>query len=180
MRTQEQFSSNAQAVVTAPTRAEEERLAKLYGIKGKTILLALDSLSFPYSFPYDFMHLIYENLIKNLILHWTNEFKDLGLEPGILYCLQQFGMQLEQRRQCLAKQSPRLIVQGSVAYRATVLPSQRITIPSGLSMWDLFFCSTDSIIHATMYILCSLFNCCICAYNLNTLQQMLKTSMMVL
>lgn len=29
------------------------------------------------SFPYDFMHLIWENLIKNLVLHWTGGFKDL-------------------------------------------------------------------------------------------------------
>ena len=80
MRTNEEFKSNAQSVVTARTRSEENDLAKSYGIKGRTILLSLDSLSFPHSFPYDFMHLIYENTLKNLILFWTNEFKDLG--PG--------------------------------------------------------------------------------------------------
>ena len=77
-----QFLSNAQEVVTAQTRAKEERLAKLYGIKGQTILVNLDSLSFPLSFPYDFMHLIYENLIKNLISFWTNDYKDLDVETG--------------------------------------------------------------------------------------------------
>ncbi|KAF7336408.1 hypothetical protein MSAN_02294800 [Mycena sanguinolenta] len=40
----------------------------------------LDSLSFPRSFGYDFMHLIWENLIKNLVLLWTGEFK--GLDDG--------------------------------------------------------------------------------------------------
>ena len=80
MRTHQQFLSNAQSVVTAKTRAEEERLAKANGIKGKTILLALDSLSFPSSMPYDFMHLIYKNLLKNLIALWTNNFK--GLDTG--------------------------------------------------------------------------------------------------
>ena len=82
LRSHEEFHANAQAVITAETRAEEERLGKLYGIKGRTILLSLDSLSFPHSFPYDFMHLIYENLIKNLILLWTNEFKGLSVGTG--------------------------------------------------------------------------------------------------
>ena len=37
----------------------------------------LSSLSFPLSFPYDFMHLIWSNLIVNLIHLWTAKFKDL-------------------------------------------------------------------------------------------------------
>jgi len=41
------------------------------------MLLYLTLLSFPVSFPYDFIHLIWENLVKNLILFWTGEFKDL-------------------------------------------------------------------------------------------------------
>ena len=82
MRTHDEFLRNAQEVVTARTRAEEDRLAKLYGIKGRSILIALDSLSFPSSFPYDFMHLIYENLIKNLICLWTNDYKDLNTGTG--------------------------------------------------------------------------------------------------
>lgn len=34
-------------------------------------------MSFPFSFPYEWMHLVYENLMKNLIMLWTNKFKDL-------------------------------------------------------------------------------------------------------
>jgi hypothetical protein len=64
-------------VEAATTQAEGDRLAKEYGIKGVPILSHLGSLSFPRSFPYDFMHLIWENLIKNLILLWTGEFKKL-------------------------------------------------------------------------------------------------------
>ena len=82
MRTHEEFLENAQSVVRARTRAEEDSLGKKTGIKGKTILTALSSLSFPASFPYDFMHLIYEDLLKNLILLWTNEFKDLNTGAG--------------------------------------------------------------------------------------------------
>ena len=82
MQTHEEFLKCAQEVITAPTRADEEKLAKHYGIKGKTILIGLDSLSFPSSFPYDFMHLIYENLLKNLICLWTNDYKDLNTGTG--------------------------------------------------------------------------------------------------
>lgn len=80
MRSHAQFLEQAQEVQTAATDTEEEHLAQIYGIKGVPILSYLDSISFPHSFPYDFMHLIWENLVKNLILLWTGEFK--GLDSG--------------------------------------------------------------------------------------------------
>src|SRR5882757_2432976 len=67
----------AREVQSALTNAASERLAKEYGTKGVPLLSALSSLSFPVSFPYDFMHLIWVNLIPNLILLWTGNFKDL-------------------------------------------------------------------------------------------------------
>ena len=67
----------AQEVQSALTNATSEELATKYGIKGLPLLSALSSLSFPISFPYDFMHLIWTNLIPNLILLWTGNFKDL-------------------------------------------------------------------------------------------------------
>lgn len=72
--------SQAYEVQSAAVTAESNRLAKKYGIKGIPLLSHLKSLSFPVSFPYDFMHLIWENLVKNLILHWTGQFK--GLDSG--------------------------------------------------------------------------------------------------
>ena len=57
-----------------------EQLAKKYGIKGLPLLIALTSLSFPLSFPYNFMHLIWCNLILNLILMLTRQFKDLDYD----------------------------------------------------------------------------------------------------
>jgi hypothetical protein len=64
----------------AETGEAEKWLSRDSGIKGLSILSHFSSLSFPHSFPYDFMHLIWENLIKNLILLWTGEFK--GLDEG--------------------------------------------------------------------------------------------------
>ena len=57
----------------------------MYGIKGVPLLSALRSLRFPQSFPYDFMHLIWENLILNLILFWSGCFK--GMDEGQPYVL---------------------------------------------------------------------------------------------
>jgi hypothetical protein len=80
LRTHAELIAQAEEVQSAPTNAEADRLSKSYGIKSIPILSQLHSLTFPTSFPYDFMHLIWENLIKNLILHWTGEFK--GLDEG--------------------------------------------------------------------------------------------------
>ncbi|KDQ10440.1 hypothetical protein BOTBODRAFT_80293, partial [Botryobasidium botryosum FD-172 SS1] len=76
-RTHAQFMSDADHVDNAPNPAEADRRAKMCGIKGVPILAALSSLEFPFSFPYDFMHLVWENVVKSLILLWTGEFKPL-------------------------------------------------------------------------------------------------------
>jgi len=67
----------ARKVEMASNNATCKWLAKQHGIKGTPILSCLSSISFPSSFPFDFMHLIWENLIPNLILFWTGKFKDL-------------------------------------------------------------------------------------------------------
>lgn len=76
--THQRFLEQAGEVILAATNAEEDRLSTKYGIKGIPLLSLLGSLSFPSSFPLDFMHLIFENLIPNLINHYTGNFKDLG------------------------------------------------------------------------------------------------------
>ncbi|CCO36849.1 hypothetical protein BN14_10996 [Rhizoctonia solani AG-1 IB] len=49
------------------------------------------------SFPYDFMHLIYENLVPNLIRHWTGTFKhlDQGSEHYVLTLAQWIAIGVE-------------------------------------------------------------------------------------
>jgi tnp2 family transposase len=77
LRNHDTFLKQAVEVQTALTTTASERLAIKYGIKGLPLLTALTSLSFPLSFPYDFMHLIWSNLIINLIHLWTGQFKNL-------------------------------------------------------------------------------------------------------
>lgn len=74
----DEFMVQAHEVQYAPSGAESNRLAKKYGIKGIPVLSALSSLSFPESFPYDFMHLIWENIVKNLMNLWAGTYKDLN------------------------------------------------------------------------------------------------------
>ncbi|XP_006459841.1 hypothetical protein AGABI2DRAFT_142250 [Agaricus bisporus var. bisporus H97] len=80
IREHDELMAQAKEVQDAPNQATSNRLAKQYGIKGVPILSSLSSISFPESFPFDFMHLIWENLIPNLILFWTASFKDLDHE----------------------------------------------------------------------------------------------------
>ncbi|KAI9434550.1 hypothetical protein BJY52DRAFT_1231174 [Lactarius psammicola] len=76
--TYDRLLSQAAEVDAANTITAADTLSKEYGIKGTPLLSHAWSLSFPHSFPYNFMHLIWENTIKNLILHWTYDFKGLG------------------------------------------------------------------------------------------------------
>jgi len=79
------FMAQAKSVESVPTPIQQEELAKAYGIKGVPLLSALGSLKLPQSFPYDFMHLIWENLIPNLVLFWSSNYK--GMDKGQPYVL---------------------------------------------------------------------------------------------
>lgn len=78
MRSHNKFIEQGTSVLEAPTTATAEQLAKDSGIKGVSILASLNTLNFPFSFPLDFMHLIFENLIPNLVRHYTGTFKELN------------------------------------------------------------------------------------------------------
>ena len=85
LRSHDRFMAQAKSVESAPTEVRREELAKAYGIKGVPLLSALGSLKFPQSFPFDFMHLVWENLIPNLVLFWSGCYK--GMDEGQPYVL---------------------------------------------------------------------------------------------
>jgi Transposase family tnp2. len=78
--THAEMMDEAHIVQFSGSNADSEHLAEEFEIKDISILAQLPSISFSTSFSYDFMHLIFENMIKNLILLWTGEFK--GLDKG--------------------------------------------------------------------------------------------------
>ena len=74
------FIEQAARIITAESVTESDRLSRKYGIKGLPRLSLLGSVRLPASSPLDFMHLIFENLVPNLIRHYTGDFK--GLNAG--------------------------------------------------------------------------------------------------
>ena len=78
LRTHLTFIAQANEVQSAKSNAESDRLATAYGINGVPLLSVLDSLSLPLSTGYEFMHLIFENLLPNLALFWSGNFKTLN------------------------------------------------------------------------------------------------------
>ena len=79
-RDHRRFIEHAKRVIAAEMVAESDQLSRKYGIKGLPGLFLLGSIRFPTSFPFNFMHLIFENLVPNLIRHYTGDFK--GLDTG--------------------------------------------------------------------------------------------------
>lgn len=77
-RSHGELMAQGELVDTASTKAEAEEISKEYGVKGRSILSEIDSLSFPQSFPPDFMHVAWENITKTLITLWTEDYKGLG------------------------------------------------------------------------------------------------------
>ncbi|KAF7340818.1 hypothetical protein MSAN_02111100 [Mycena sanguinolenta] len=58
----------------------KEKLSKFHGIKGLPALRRVGSLHYPRSRPWDLMHLLFENVIPNLVKLWSGKFK--GLDTG--------------------------------------------------------------------------------------------------
>ncbi|QRW03344.1 Transposase family tnp2 [Ceratobasidium sp. AG-Ba] len=77
-----QFLCDAIHVETAKTTTKANDDGRDIGSNGLTSLAALSSLEFPTSFPHDFMHLMFENVVPNLLSLWTRKgkFHDLGSE----------------------------------------------------------------------------------------------------
>ena len=77
MRSRNEFLAQAREVQSARTNTDYDKLSKKYGVNGIPLLLHVSSLTFPTGYPYEVMHLFWENLVRNLVLLWTGNFKDL-------------------------------------------------------------------------------------------------------
>src|SRR5258706_118288 len=58
-------------------QTQQKSLATQSDINGLSSLTQLSSIHIPTSFPYNFMHLIWENLIPNLVSLWTGTYHGL-------------------------------------------------------------------------------------------------------
>jgi hypothetical protein len=80
MRTHQFFLTHYEALETAPTQAARKRLAQAFGVNSRPVFARLQSIDLAACAPYDAMHLLFENLVPNMIRHWTGDFK--GLDQG--------------------------------------------------------------------------------------------------
>jgi hypothetical protein len=129
--------AQAKAVESAPTEIQREELAKACGIKGTPLLSALGSLRFPQSFLYDFMHLIWENLIPNLVLFWSGRFK--GMDEDQPYVLSPSIWQAVGTTSAAATRTIPSSFGTSISNPATDCSS---FTSSTWSMWSLFIAPT--------------------------------------
>ena len=67
-------------LANATLAKDRNALAMELGIKGMPMLKRVGSLNYARGVPWDFMHLLFENVVKNLIYMWMGKFK--GLDAG--------------------------------------------------------------------------------------------------
>lgn len=78
LRSHSQFIKDGLYSQSAPNPTQAKKRAQESGVKGVPLLSQLPSMYCPLSFPFDFMHLVYENVIKNLIQFWCGTYRDLN------------------------------------------------------------------------------------------------------
>ena len=59
---------------------DQKTLAMELGIKGMPTWTCVGSINYACGVPWDFMHLLFENVVKNLVYMWMGKFK--GLDAG--------------------------------------------------------------------------------------------------
>lgn len=80
LRTHKETLQHGYNVLNAPTDHAASTRATECGIKGVSLLARLPSIRIPASFPVEVMHMIWINLIPQLVDLWTKEFH--GLDDG--------------------------------------------------------------------------------------------------
>jgi hypothetical protein len=81
-RTHQQILDQLDEIEAAQTEARRKNLAQEYGLNSRSIFTYLRSIDLAMCAPYDAMHLLFENLVPNMIRHWTGHFKGLNQGSG--------------------------------------------------------------------------------------------------
>ncbi|KAG8693758.1 hypothetical protein FRC11_002690, partial [Ceratobasidium sp. 423] len=80
MRTHELFLAHYNALEAAPNNTARKRIMQDFGVNSRPVFTRLKSIDLAACAPYDAMHLLFENLVPNMIRLWTGKFK--GLDQG--------------------------------------------------------------------------------------------------
>ncbi|QRV77877.1 Transposase family Tnp2 protein [Ceratobasidium sp. AG-Ba] len=83
LRTHELFLHHYESLDSLDDRpGRRKQLAKELGINDRPIFARFKSFDLAYCAPYDIMHLLFENLVPNMIKHWTGKFKKMDQGAG--------------------------------------------------------------------------------------------------
>ncbi|QRW01118.1 Transposase family Tnp2 protein [Ceratobasidium sp. AG-Ba] len=83
MRTHNAFLRHYEALDDLEDRqGRRKKYAQEYGINDRPIFAHLKSFDLAQCAPYDIMHLLFENLVPNMIKHWIGKFKNLDEGNG--------------------------------------------------------------------------------------------------
>lgn len=80
LRTHESWAEATVQIANASLVKDRKELAMRLGIKGMPALKRVGSIDYARGVPWDFMHLLFENVVKNLVYLWMGKFK--GLDAG--------------------------------------------------------------------------------------------------
>jgi Transposase family tnp2 len=80
LRTHESWAEVTAQIAIAPLVKDRKEIAMQSGIKGMPALKRVGSIDYARGVPWDFMHLLFENVVKNLVYLWMGKFK--GLDAG--------------------------------------------------------------------------------------------------
>jgi hypothetical protein len=78
LHTHEECLARGFEVLEAPSENAQNTRATESGIKGVSLLARLPSVSIPASFPIDIMHMVWINLVPQIIQLWTEQFNKLN------------------------------------------------------------------------------------------------------
>ncbi|KAF8751639.1 hypothetical protein RHS01_08282 [Rhizoctonia solani] len=81
-RTHQECIEQGLTVLQAQTSNAQSKLATATGVKGVSSLARLPSISIPASFPINIMHMIFINIIPQLIDIWTGNFNNMDEGKG--------------------------------------------------------------------------------------------------
>src|ERR1700761_5685549 len=82
MRTHESFSEAIGAISRQTTQDGRIEMAKWWGVNELSVFSWLPTIDLSISFTHDFMHLIFENVVPNLVSLWSGQGKFASMDEG--------------------------------------------------------------------------------------------------
>jgi hypothetical protein len=83
MRTHNSFLFYYDQLSRADRVGERRQISQECGLNGRPVVASLGSINLASCAPYELMHLIFENLVPNMVMHWKGTFKWLDQDDEV-------------------------------------------------------------------------------------------------